>query len=178
MSRRTFAVRADGPFAAPPSAAAASQASAPWRTRRAIVAGAQSPSPAARLCTASMSISSSGTRRNSGLAFDPGYRAADRDVHRRVAAASHSRARLFADRPVSRRDGPATYQASYAGPIVDTGRRLPGPGSTCTEPLPPPLGTGPPGWSAASATPGSRTSSGAWSARGASRRGCATCTWS
>ncbi len=44
--------------------------------------------------------------------------------------------------------GPAAYDFSFGGAIVDTDALPTGSDSTCSEPLPPPLGTGPPGWSA------------------------------
>ncbi len=85
----------------------------------------------------------------SGLAFDAGYEQQLETFIARVAADSHSTGSLFGLIGQYRDGGgPATYQASYAGAIVDTSALPTGPGSTCREPLPPPLGTGPPGWNA------------------------------
>jgi hypothetical protein len=84
----------------------------------------------------------------SGLAFDPGYVQQIEMFIERTAAASHSASNIFSLIGQYRdASGPAAYQASDAGAIVDTDPLPTGPGSTCTEPLPPPFGTGPPGWS-------------------------------
>ncbi len=85
---------------------------------------------------------------NSGLAYDPGYQQQIETFIERVAAASRSTSNLFSLMgQYADPSGPATYQASYAGAIIDTDPPPGAPGFACTEPLPPPLGTGP-GWSA------------------------------
>lgn len=86
---------------------------------------------------------------NSGLAFDPGYQQQMETFIERVAAASHSTSNVFSlIGQYGDATGPAAYHASYAGAVIDTDPLPTDPGSTCTEPLPPPLGTGPPGWNA------------------------------
>ncbi|HEV3054617.1 MAG TPA: PKD domain-containing protein [Solirubrobacteraceae bacterium] len=85
---------------------------------------------------------------NSGLTFDPGYQEQIETFIERVAAASHSTSNVFSlIGQYGDATGPAAYEARYAGAIVDTDPLPADPGSTCTEPLPPPLGTGP-GWTA------------------------------
>jgi PKD domain len=82
-----------------------------------------------------------------GLAFDPGYEQVIETFVKRVVAADRSTSNLFGlmgQYPDS--VGPAAYDFSYGGAIVDTDPLPTESGSTCTEPLAPPLGTGP-GWS-------------------------------
>jgi hypothetical protein len=85
----------------------------------------------------------------SGLSFDPGYEQEMDQFVQRVVAADRSTGNLFALMGQYRDGtGPAAYDFSFGGAIVDTDPLPTGSGSSCTEPLPPPLGTGPPGWSA------------------------------
>jgi hypothetical protein len=86
---------------------------------------------------------------NSGLTFDPGYQQQIETFIQRVAADSHSTSTIFSLMGQYRdATGQAAYQASYAGAVIDTDPLPTDAGSTCTEPLSPPLGTGPPGWNA------------------------------
>ncbi len=85
----------------------------------------------------------------SGPVFDAGYEQQIETFIARVAASSHSTGSIFGlIGQYGDGSGPAAYAASYAGAILDTSPLPSGPGSTCTEPLAPPLGTGPPGWNA------------------------------
>jgi hypothetical protein len=85
----------------------------------------------------------------SGLSFDLGYEPAIDQFVQRVAAADRSTSNLFALMGQYRDGtGPAAYDFSFGGAIVDTDPLPTDSESTCSEPLPPPLGTGPPGWSA------------------------------
>jgi PKD domain len=85
----------------------------------------------------------------SGLSFDQGYEQVIETFVQRVAAADRSTGNLFGLMgQYSDATGPAAYDFSFGGAIVDTDQLPTGSDSTCSEPLPPPLGTGPPGWSA------------------------------
>ncbi len=80
----------------------------------------------------------------SGLAFAPGYEALIERFLRDVAADNHSSASVYGlSGQYTDAVGPAAYDSRYAGAVVDSD---PLPASGCTEPPPPPQGTGP-GWS-------------------------------
>jgi hypothetical protein len=82
----------------------------------------------------------------SGLSFGPGYEQVIETFIERVVAADRSTSNLFGlmgQYPDS--VGPAAYDFSFGGAIADTDPLPTGSGSTCSEPLAPPLGTGP-GW--------------------------------
>jgi hypothetical protein len=79
----------------------------------------------------------------SGLSYDPGYQALIERFLSDVAAASRTPSNIYGLSGQYRDSlGPAAYDSSYRGAVVDTD---PLPPSGCAEPLPPPLGTGP-GW--------------------------------
>jgi hypothetical protein len=85
----------------------------------------------------------------SGLAFDPGYEQEIDQFVERLVAADRSTSNLFGLMGQYRDGtGPAAYDFSFGGAIVDTDPLPAGGDSGCSEPLPPPLSTGPPGWSA------------------------------
>jgi hypothetical protein len=85
----------------------------------------------------------------SGLSFDPGYESQIDQFVDRVVTADRSTSNVFALMgQYHDGTGPAAYDFSFGGAIVDTDPLPTGSGSTCSEPLPPPLGTGPPGWEA------------------------------
>jgi hypothetical protein len=84
----------------------------------------------------------------SGLSFGPGYEQVIETFIERVVAADRSTSNLFGlmgQYPDS--VGPAAYDFSFGGAIADTDPLPTGSRSTCSEPLAPPLGTGP-GWTA------------------------------
>jgi hypothetical protein len=88
------------------------------------------------------------TPSGSGLTFDPGYEEQVATFLGRVAADSRSSASLFGlIGQYGDGTGPATYASRFAGAIDDTDPLPTDPGSICSEPVAPPLGTGP-GWNA------------------------------
>jgi hypothetical protein len=85
----------------------------------------------------------------SSLGFDPGYEDQINTFLARVAAASHSTSNVFGLMgQYGNLGGPAAYDMTFAGPVLDTDPLPTDPSSKCTEPLAPPLGVGPPGWTA------------------------------
>ena len=79
----------------------------------------------------------------SGLGYDPGYQSLVEGFLANVAADSHRPTNVYGlsgQYPDSA--GPAAYASTYGGAVTATD---PLPANGCTEPLPPPLGTGP-GW--------------------------------
>jgi hypothetical protein len=84
----------------------------------------------------------------SGLSFDAGYEQEVDQFVRRAVAADRSTGNLFALMgQYHDATGPAAYDFSFGAAIDDTDPLPTDGGSTCSEPLPPPLGTGP-GWTA------------------------------
>jgi hypothetical protein len=85
----------------------------------------------------------------SGLSFDQGYEQVMETFVQRLVAADRSTGNVFGLMgQYGDATGPAAYDFSVGGAIVDTDPLPTGSDSTCSEPLPPPLGTGPPGWNA------------------------------
>ena len=83
----------------------------------------------------------------SGLVFESGYEQTIETFVDRVVAADHSTSNLFGLMgQYYDQSGPAAYDVSFAGAILDAEPLPTDSGSTCSEPLPPPQGTGPPGW--------------------------------
>jgi len=79
----------------------------------------------------------------SGLSYDPGYQALIERFLSDVAADSRMPTNIYGLSGQYRDSlGPAAYDSSYRGAVLDTD---PLPPNGCDEPLPPPLGTGP-GW--------------------------------
>jgi hypothetical protein len=84
----------------------------------------------------------------SGLSFDHGYVQQIETFMARVAGDSHSASALFGLMgQYHDGGGPAAYNSTYAGAVLDTDPLPTDPGDACSEPPAPPLGTGP-GWSA------------------------------
>jgi hypothetical protein len=89
------------------------------------------------------------TPAGTSLSFDPGYEAEINTFLQRASAASHSTANVFGLMgQYGNADGPAAYAMTFAGAVMDTDPLPTDPASRCTEPLAPPLGAGPPGWTA------------------------------
>jgi PKD domain len=80
----------------------------------------------------------------SGLAYDPGYATQVETFLRRVAHDSHKTTNVYSlSGQYHDSKGPAAYDSTFAGGVLDTSRL---PFSGCVEPIgPPPLGSGP-GW--------------------------------
>jgi hypothetical protein len=79
----------------------------------------------------------------SGLSFDPGYEALVETFLMHVAADSHKPTNVYSlTGQYTDQGGPAVYDSSFAGAILDTD---PLPADGCAEPAPPPVSTGP-GW--------------------------------
>jgi hypothetical protein len=82
----------------------------------------------------------------SGLSFDPGYEQTIETFLARVAAASRTTGNIFGLIGQYRgAGGPAAYDSTYAGAVLDPDPLPTGSRDACSEPLPPPLGPGP-GW--------------------------------
>jgi hypothetical protein len=80
----------------------------------------------------------------SGLSFEPGYTNLVEQFLKDVAADSHRPSNPYGlSGQYHDSIGPAAYDSHFAGVVIDSD---PLPANGCSEPLPPPLGTGP-GWS-------------------------------
>lgn len=80
----------------------------------------------------------------SGLGFDPGYQSLVERFLADVAADSHKPTNVYGlSGQYYDSEGPAAYNSTYGGSVVATD---PLPANGCSEPLGPPLGSGP-GWS-------------------------------
>jgi hypothetical protein len=80
------------------------------------------------------------------LGYDPGYQSLVQGFLANVAADSRRPTNVYGlTGQYTDSAGPAEYASTYAGVVTATDP-LPPSGNDCTEPLPPPLGTGPPGW--------------------------------
>ncbi|MHB8656412.1 MAG: PKD domain-containing protein [Solirubrobacteraceae bacterium] len=80
----------------------------------------------------------------SGMSFDPGYEALIEHFLADVATGSHLPSNVYAlSGQYTDLGGPAAYDSTYGGAVVASD---PLPANGCSEPLPPPLSTGP-GWS-------------------------------
>ncbi len=77
------------------------------------------------------------------LTYDPGYQQQVETFLRRVARDSHTTTNVYSlSGQYYDAGGPAAYASTFGGAVLDTNRLPP---NGCTEPIGPPLGTGP-GW--------------------------------
>jgi hypothetical protein len=84
------------------------------------------------------------TPAGSGFGYDPGYQSLVEGFLANVAADSRQPTNVYGlSGQYTDSAGPAAYASTYAGAVTATD---PLPANGCTEPLPPPFGSGPPGW--------------------------------